>query len=56
LRERGNDVLLLADHFLGKFSREFGKPGWNCRPRRATAAATTAAGKCAKLQNTLERR
>src|SRR3979490_2664330 len=27
LRERGNDVLLLADHFLEKFSREFGKPG-----------------------------
>jgi DNA-binding NtrC family response regulator len=27
LRERGNDVLLLADHFLDKFKREFGKPG-----------------------------
>ena len=27
LRERGNDVLLLAEHFLEKFSREFGKPG-----------------------------
>src|SRR4030081_3376751 len=27
LRERGNDVLLLADHLLEKFSREFGKPG-----------------------------
>src|SRR5437588_4545676 len=26
-RERGNDVLLLAEHFLEKFSREFGKPG-----------------------------
>src|SRR5262250_750497 len=26
LRERGNDVLLLADHFLAQFSREFGKP------------------------------
>jgi DNA-binding NtrC family response regulator len=25
LRERGNDVLLLAEHFLGKFAREFGK-------------------------------
>ncbi len=24
LRERGNDVLLLADHFLERFSREFG--------------------------------
>src|SRR5215468_1239820 len=27
LRDRGNDVLLLADHFLEKFSREFGKAG-----------------------------
>jgi transcriptional regulator with GAF, ATPase, and Fis domain len=27
LRERGNDVLLLAEHFLDKFAREFGKPG-----------------------------
>src|SRR5207248_1482431 len=27
LRDRGNDVLLLAEHFLEKFSREFGKPG-----------------------------
>src|SRR6267142_3241932 len=26
LRERGNDVLLLAEHFLDKFAREFGKP------------------------------
>src|SRR5437016_7098803 len=27
LRERGNDVLLLANHFLEKFIREFTKPG-----------------------------
>src|SRR5882724_1760268 len=27
LRERANEVLLLAEHFLEKFSREFGKPG-----------------------------
>jgi DNA-binding NtrC family response regulator len=26
LRERGNDLLLLIDNFLGKFSRELGKP------------------------------
>jgi len=26
LRERGNDVILLAEHFLGKFAREFRKP------------------------------
>ncbi|MBS1841882.1 MAG: sigma-54-dependent Fis family transcriptional regulator [Acidobacteria bacterium] len=27
LRERGKDVLLLAEHFLAKFGREFSKPG-----------------------------
>ena len=27
LRERGEDVLMLAQHFLEKFSREFAKPG-----------------------------
>lgn len=27
LRERGKDVLLLAEHFLGKYGREFGKVG-----------------------------
>ena len=27
LRERGNDVLLLAEHFLSKYGREFGKAG-----------------------------
>src|SRR5579859_951427 len=27
LRERGNDVLLLAEHFLAKFAGEFAKPG-----------------------------
>ncbi|MDP9337352.1 MAG: hypothetical protein M3P45_00630, partial [Acidobacteriota bacterium] len=27
LRCRGNDINLLADHFLEKFSREFAKPG-----------------------------
>jgi DNA-binding NtrC family response regulator len=27
LRDRGNDVLLLAEHFLAKFGGEFGKPG-----------------------------
>ncbi len=42
LRERGNDVLLLADHFLEKFSREFGKPGLELSAE-------------ARLQNTLER-
>src|SRR5262249_22530562 len=27
LRDRGDDVLLLVEHFLEKFSREFSKPG-----------------------------
>ena len=27
LRERGEDVLLLAEHFLGKFSKKYGKTG-----------------------------
>lgn len=26
LRERGEDILLLADHFLGYFSKQYGKP------------------------------
>ena len=32
LRDRGNDVLLLAEHFLEKFSREFGKAGLKLSP------------------------
>ncbi|OLC88469.1 MAG: transcriptional regulator, partial [Acidobacteria bacterium 13_1_40CM_4_61_5] len=32
LRERGDDVLLLADHFLDKFSREFRKAGLRLAP------------------------
>jgi len=49
LRERGNDVLLLADHFLEKFSREFwqawvGIIGRGARP----AAALPLAGKRAR--------
>lgn len=27
LRERGNDILLLANHFAGKFAEDLGKPG-----------------------------
>jgi len=56
LRERGNDVLLLADYFLEKFSREFGKPGWNCRPRPGRLLHYYWRGNVRELQNTLERR
>ena len=37
LRERGGDVLELADHFLGRYAREFGGPA-----RRFSAGARTA--------------
>jgi len=56
LRERGNDVLLLAEHFLEKFKREFGKPGLEL-----SAAAKDRLlhypwpGNVRELQNTLER-
>jgi DNA-binding NtrC family response regulator len=56
LRERGNDVLLLAEHFLEKFSREFGKTGL-----KLSADAQDRLlhyhwpGNVRELQNTLER-
>ena len=56
LRERGEDVLLLADHFLQKFGREFGKPhiklGDDSRER---LLAYRWPGNVRELQNTLER-
>jgi DNA-binding NtrC family response regulator len=56
LRERGNDVLLLADHFLDQFSREFKKPGLelsaNARDRLLHYRWP---GNVRELQNTLER-
>src|SRR5260221_4601473 len=56
LRERGNDVLLLADHFLEKFSREFGKPGLelSAGPRDRLLHYGWR-GNVRELQNTLER-
>ncbi len=39
LRERGDDVLLLAEHFLERFKREFRKPSLALDRRRARAAA-----------------
>ncbi len=56
LRERGNDVLLLADHFLEKFSREFGKPGLELSAEaRDRLLHYRWRGNVRELQNTLER-
>jgi DNA-binding NtrC family response regulator len=56
LRERGNDVLLLADHFLDKFRREFGKPGLELSAEaRDRLLHYRWPGNVRELQNTLER-
>jgi len=56
LRERGNDVLLLADYFLEKFSREFGKPGLELSAEaRDRLLHYYWRGNVRELQNTLER-
>jgi DNA-binding NtrC family response regulator len=56
LRSRGNDIHLLADHFLEKFSREFSKPGLQLSAEaRERLAAYSWPGNVRELQNTLER-
>jgi DNA-binding NtrC family response regulator len=56
LRERGNDVLLLAGHFLEKFSREFKKPGLELSEEaRERLLHYRWPGNVRELQNTLER-
>jgi len=56
LRERGKDVLLLADHFLDKFSREFGKHGLELsREARERLLHYRWPGNVRELRNTLER-
>jgi DNA-binding NtrC family response regulator len=56
LRERGNDVLLLAEHFLDKFSREFAKPGLELAPdARERLLHYRWPGNVRELQNALER-
>jgi DNA-binding NtrC family response regulator len=56
LRERGNDVLLLAEHFLEKFSREFAKPGLELSAEaRDQLLHYRWPGNVRELQNTLER-
>src|SRR3989454_1160696 len=56
LRERGNDVLLLADDFLEKFSREFGKTGLELSEEaRGRLLHYRWPGNGPQVQNTLER-
>ena len=56
LRDRGNDVLLLADYFLEKFSREFAKPGLELSPdAKERLQEYRWPGNVRELQNTLER-
>ena len=56
LRERGDDVLLLADAFLDRFRREFRKPGLALTDRARAALRSYAwPGNVRELQNTMER-
>ena len=56
LRERGEDVLLLAQHFLEKFSREFNKPGLELSDSaKEHLLSYRWPGNVRELQNTLER-
>jgi DNA-binding NtrC family response regulator len=56
LRDRGDDVLLLADHFLERFKREFNKPALEFT-KHARSLLTTYAwpGNVRELQNAIER-
>ena len=56
LRERGNDVLLLADAFLERFRKEFRKPGLELAEEARTALLSYGwPGNVRELQNTIER-
>ena len=56
LRERGNDVLLLAEHFLEKFCREFKKAGLELSAdAKDRLVAYRWPGNVRELQNTMER-
>jgi DNA-binding NtrC family response regulator len=56
LRERGNDVLLLAEYFLNKFGREFGKTNLKLSAEtRERLLGYGWPGNVRELQNTLER-
>ena len=56
LRERGDDVIMLAEHFLEKFSKEFGKPGLELSvAARERMKEYRWPGNVRELQNTMER-
>ncbi len=56
LRERGDDVLLIAEHFLERFRRERRKPRLKLAPDAVAALrAHTWPGNVRELQNALER-
>ncbi|HMD30577.1 MAG TPA: sigma-54 dependent transcriptional regulator, partial [Candidatus Acidoferrales bacterium] len=56
LRERGNDVLLLAGHFLERFSRELSKPGLRLNDEARERVQEYAwPGNIRELQNAIER-
>src|SRR6202047_2000475 len=56
LRDRGNDVLMLAQYFLEKFSREFGKAGLELSAdAKERLLEYRWPGNVRELQNTLER-
>ena len=56
LRERGDDVLLLAEYFLERFRREFRKPALELTAdARGTVAAYPWPGNVRELQNAIER-
>ncbi|HEY6441987.1 MAG TPA: sigma-54 dependent transcriptional regulator [Candidatus Acidoferrales bacterium] len=56
LRERGDDVVLLAEHFLERFRREFRKPSLELTPdARARLRSYAWPGNVRELQNAIER-
>ncbi len=56
LRDRGDDVLLLAEHFLEKFRREFRKPALALtESARARLRSYAWPGNVRELQNSIER-
>ncbi len=56
LRERGDDILLLAEHFLQHYRREFRKPTLKLTEEaRARLGAYPWPGNVRELQNTIER-
>ena len=56
LRERGDDVLLLAEHFLERFRREFHKPSLRLTEgARGRLLVYSWPGNVRELQNTIER-